>query len=137
MSLTSTAPETTPEKNIDKDGEKTVLIDGQPRVLRMDFNALAKAEELTGKNFVDPNTWAKLSATDYRALILGCLLSGGSYTPSLTIDQVGHFMTTKNERELGKAVFDLYISEAEGSALDDEKTEGEKDFKDDGGGAKP
>jgi hypothetical protein len=101
-----------------EDGEKIVVLDRERR-LRMDFNALARAEEVTGKSFLDAETWKNLKASDYRAIAWACLLDED---PSLTIEQVGRLMTTgKRDNSLSQALLELYISDGS-TPVDDKAT---------------
>jgi hypothetical protein len=100
-----------------KDAERTVTLDRE-RTLRMDFNALAKAEELTGKNFIDAATWRSLSIRDYRALIFACLVHED---PALTLESVGQMVTPRNERPVSDALMELYIGET-AKPIDDAET---------------
>lgn len=102
----------------DKPGEKTLTLDRE-RIMRMDFNALAEAEKVSGKNFLDAETWRSLSATDMRAIAWACL---HVYDPSLTLDQVGHMMLMSSA-EISDAVFELYMGQ--GAAPIDDKKEAE------------
>lgn len=115
------------QDKIDLGDTRKVMLDKE-RTLRMDFNALAKAEEITGKNFNKAETWRNLSATDYRALTWGCLLDEQG---DLTLEQVGKLLTPRNESAVSKALLDLYIANSE--PIDDAKT-AEASFKNAGGG---
>lgn len=88
------------------------------RKFRMDFNALAKAEEATGKNFLSTELWRDLSARDYRALAWACMLDED---PSLTLEQAGKLITMRNEAVVTKALTELYVSHA-AAPIDDKET---------------
>jgi hypothetical protein len=63
------------------------------RHLRMDFNALAQAEEVTGKSFLNGIAWQGMTVKDYRALIWACLLHED---PELTLEAVGSMVHVGN-----------------------------------------
>lgn len=110
---------------------RTVMLDKE-RTLRMDFNALAKAEEITGKNWMTAESWKTLSAKDYRALTWACLLDED---PSLTLEQAGKLLTPRNEKEVSDALLGMYI--VQGSEAIDNEKEPIKDFPNGGGGGEP
>ena len=60
------------------------------RHMRLDFNALARAESITGKSALDLD---KPSATQMRALLWACLVDED---PALTIEQVGSWIHLGN-----------------------------------------
>jgi hypothetical protein len=111
------------------EGEQIVMLDIE-RVLRMDFNALAKAEEVTGKNMLNADTWRDMRATDYRALAWACMLD---HYPDITIEQVGKLITPKKEPLISSALLTLYISEG-AAPIDDKETVTAPFVKDGGGG---
>lgn len=112
MAITETKPQEV------LDGIRRITLDHE-RVLRMDFNALAKAEELCNKNFLSADTWRDLKATDIRALTWACLVDDDS---SLTIDQVGKLLTPKKSSEALDALLEMYIGEAEKPTDEDKDT---------------
>lgn len=96
---------------------KKVTLDKE-RTLRMDFNALVKAEEITGHDFLTGETWRKMRAADYRALVYACLLDEDA---SLTLEQVGRMITMQNEKVLSDAILELYVASAT-TPIDDKAT---------------
>lgn len=110
---------------------KTATIElDRPRTLRMDFNALVRAEETTGKNFVDARNWIdldvredeqtltafvaristsglKLTAADTRALLHACLLHEDA---SLTLEQVGAWLHPGNQAAVRDALLGLWAA---------------------------
>lgn len=98
-----------------KDGESIVELAGKSRTLRMDFNALCRAEVLTGRNYISQQTWRDLNTRDYRALIFGCLVSGGD--GEVTSDEVGSWLNPGNEDETSNAmtaILDLWFGKPKG-----------------------
>ncbi len=90
-------------------GERVIALGGKQRRLRLDFDALCKAEDaLGGRNMVDLETWRKLNAHEYRALTWACLVHED---PQLTVEQVGPMMIGKDGAEATKALWDLYLGE--------------------------
>jgi hypothetical protein len=63
------------------------------RHLRMDFNALAKVEEVTGKSFLNGVSWQNMTVRDYRALLWACLIHED---PELTLEDVGAMVHVGN-----------------------------------------
>lgn len=94
--------------NTHTDGERVVTLDKE-RVLRLDFNALALAEEKTGRNLMSAEGWKGLTARDYRTLIWSCLVHED---PDLTIEQVGASMRAgKSADAVTKALWELYLGD--------------------------
>ena len=54
-------------------------------VLRMDFNALTLAEQITGKNFLDERIWRRLDVTAATALFWACAYQCDS---TLKLDEI-------------------------------------------------
>lgn len=48
---------------------------GREYNLRLDFNAIGKAEELTGKNFLDGRFWNALDVRSVTALFFACVFA--------------------------------------------------------------
>lgn len=71
------------------------------RHLLLDFNALCAAEELTGRNFMDEETWNTLSARDVRALLFACLKHED---PTLTLEMVGKMLGLMNAEAVSEAL---------------------------------
>lgn len=71
------------------------------RHLRMDFNALAVAEEIAGKSFIAKGAWDNIGARDVRALLYGCLKHEDA---SLTLEAVGGMLHTGNIGEVMAAL---------------------------------
>jgi hypothetical protein len=55
--------------------------------MRLDFNALATIEGMTGKNLLQGDTWANLSASDMRVIVWALLTWQKTNVP--TLEQVG------------------------------------------------
>jgi hypothetical protein len=51
------------------------IIGGRGFTLRLDFNAITKAEELTGKNFLDGRFWNELDVRCVTALFYACVFA--------------------------------------------------------------
>lgn len=75
------------------------------RNLRMDFNALADAEELTGKNWLDGETWKGMTAKDVRALLFASLTHEDD---KLTLRDVGAMLDPNNMAEVLAALEAAY-----------------------------
>lgn len=65
--------------------------------LAYDFNAIAKAEELTGLNLFTSFSFQQLSVTKFRAMLFASLLK---YQPKITVEQVGSLITAQNLAEI-------------------------------------
>lgn len=97
--------------------EVTVELGGKERKLIYDFNALAKAEEVTGKSMLDGAVWQSPSATDLRAFIWAGLLRDD---PNVTIQQVGSWLTIDTMSEITGYIneaLDISTTEADGDPL--------------------
>jgi hypothetical protein len=99
-----------------KDGERAITLD-RPRTLRMDFNALAKAEEMLGKDLMDPDTWKRMRASEYRALAFACLVHEDA---SLTLEAVGAMLTPSKAAEMVRALIELYTAAPSTTAPEEE-----------------
>ncbi len=87
------------------------------RGMRMDLNALAKAEELTGRNFMQQGAWEGMGFREVRALVYACLYHED---PSLTLEQVGEMLHPGNLPEVVQALQEVFrgaMPEGEGKAL--------------------
>ncbi len=110
------------------------MLGDKERTLRLDFNALSKAEEVTGKNFVEVLTWQELNAREVRALAWACLVHED---PALTIEDVGRLLTRTTERVVSDALLELYIGEVAAAGIDKDPEKAAKDsFVTAGGGEK-
>lgn len=101
------------------DAERQVTLGGATRVMRMDFNALCRAEEITNRNYTKGQTWGDLSARDYRALIFGCLVA---VDPEVTVEDVGRWLTMGDDTEKAmSALLELWIGNAGAKSVDETK----------------
>jgi hypothetical protein len=48
---------------------------GREYSLRLDFNAIGRAEEITGKNFLDGRFWSSLDVRSVTALFFACVFA--------------------------------------------------------------
>lgn len=71
------------------------------RHLRLDFNAFATAEEITGKNYMAKGAWSEPSARDLRALLFACLKHEDA---KLTLEDVGALLHAGNVAEIAAAL---------------------------------
>jgi hypothetical protein len=104
--------------------EREVTIGGKTRVMRMDFNALIAAEEITGADYIPLAAWRDLRMRDYRAIAYGCLLQKD---PSVTAVEVGSWMgpgvLDDDTAGMVKAIGDLYTANVETAVpVDDTET---------------
>lgn len=67
----------------------TVALDRE-RHLRLDFNALAQFEEVTGRNTLEQSGWEGFGAREIRALVWAAALHE---SPELTLESVGEMLT--------------------------------------------
>ena len=58
----------------------------KPRTLRLDFNALSRAETISGRNYLQAESWNNLSITEMTVLLWSALLHED---PKLKLDAVG------------------------------------------------
>ena len=84
--------------------EVVVLLDRERRI-RLDFNALAIAEDLTGKNLLDSDAWKGLKAGELRAVLYACLKHED---PHLTPEAVGAMIHPGNIGEIIAALNEAY-----------------------------
>jgi hypothetical protein len=83
----------------------SVELDGKSYGLAFDFNALARAEELTGLNMLKALDFQGLSATTFRALLFASLLK---LQPEVTLEEVGSLIQYAKLPDLYKAVARAY-----------------------------
>lgn len=77
----------------------------KPRNLLIDFNALAKIEEITGKNALSQDMWENLSANDLRIFLWACLTHEDE---SLTVTDVGKFIHFGNMAEISQKLNEAF-----------------------------
>jgi hypothetical protein len=80
----------------------TINLD-KTRILKLDYNAMADFETVTGKSFFNLNL-GKLTATDMRALLWACLHSDDE---TLTLRQAGEILTLVTPKELSEKIVEL------------------------------
>lgn len=78
------------------------VIGGRGFTLRLDFNAITKAEELTGKNFLDPRFWNQLDVRTVTALFFACV-----FAEVLNQHENNEAKTTKHLAETNCTLTDL------------------------------
>ena len=108
----STIPPTVPTVSL--------LLD-KPRILCLDFNALAYIERVTGENVLKSDFWQDISATRLIILVHACLLRED---PTVAEIDVGGMIHSGNMDRVLKAVMKLYEITVE----DESKTKGKKDL---------
>jgi hypothetical protein len=101
----------------------TVVLD-KARHLFVDLNALDRAEQITGKNLLDPRTWPGLNAGDRRALIWACLLR---HDPDLKIEYIGAYLHPGNIREVMDKVTEAVLLSMPKVEKKEEGEDGEED----------
>lgn len=69
-----------------------ITLNGKKLHLVYDFNAIARAEELTGLNLFSTFDFSHLSVTKFRAMLFASLLKEN---PEITIEECGDFITAK------------------------------------------
>ena len=67
-----------------------LVLNGKTHYLHFSFNAIAKAEELTGLNLLGSLDLQNLNAIQYRALLYSTLLQED---PSITLERVGNMIS--------------------------------------------
>lgn len=77
------------------------------RHLRLDFNALARAEEATGKSLLNGIAWQNMTVKDYRALVWACLLHED---PELTLEDVGSLIHVGNVEYVTSCLTQLWAA---------------------------
>ena len=82
----------------------SLLLD-HPRILCLDFNALAYIERVTGENVLKSDFWQDISATRLIILVHACLLRED---PTVTELDVGGMIHSGNMDRVLKAVMKLY-----------------------------
>lgn len=75
----------------------TITVDGKTYELAYDFNALVKAEELSGLNLLTPRS----DSASYRALLLSVLLPKH---PEMTLEGAGALIRAGNLEEISNAM---------------------------------
>ena len=74
------------------------------RHARLDFNALGAAEEATGLNLLDPESWPRMNAGQLRVLIHAALVWED---PELTLAQVGAMLSMSRFPEITEILVGL------------------------------
>jgi len=82
-----------------------LTIKGKTYFLVFDFNAIAKAEELTGLNLLAALDFSNLNIVKYRALLYSALLTG---SPKITLEEVGNLITVHNMGEVTLALVEAW-----------------------------
>ena len=80
-----------------QDGTITMNLGGEDREFRMDLNAMATFEDLTGKSLLNANHSNDMTAKDIRAMLFCGLKSQNS---KLTIEEVGSWLHIGNMNEV-------------------------------------
>jgi hypothetical protein len=92
------------------------------RVLRFDMNAQVVFEDATGENTLDGEFWKKkMTAKTTRALIWACLVHEDR---SLTLEQVGAFLTPQNSAKVSVALNRAMVMSAPELEEDAEEDDG-------------
>lgn len=78
--------------------------------LVFDLNALAKANELTGRQLGNYRNWSEpeLSPADVLAVAWACM---GRFHPEITLEEVGQMFSPVRIGQLAKLLFDLCFAE--------------------------
>ena len=84
-----------------------VAVNGTTYTLAFDFNALARAEELTKLNLLRALDFQSLSASTFRALLFASLLR---FHPELTLEGTGSLINSKTAPELMSAVVKAWVN---------------------------
>lgn len=102
-------------------------IGGEERHLRLDFNALAKAEGATGRNYLMVRNIQRGGAADMTAILWGGLLHE---SPKLTLDEVRSWVHLGNVNRVIEAIFEavrLSFPEPEDGESGDAGEDGDAD----------
>lgn len=70
-----------------------ITLNGNEYHLVYDFNAIARAEELSGLNLFGSFDFSRLTATKFRAMLFASLLKENS---KITLEECGLFITARN-----------------------------------------
>lgn len=96
----------------------------RPRTLRLDMNALATAEDLTGRNFLTSAAWRDLGVREVRALLFACLKDED---PALTLEDVGRHLHLGNLGDVIALLMGLYRAEGPQPGGDEEEGDSDED----------
>jgi len=84
----------------------TIKLD-KVRHVRLDLNAMASYEEVTGKSMFKGVDLENMGAIELRALLWSCLVHEDG---KLTLKQVGGFITTENMNEVAASITKAFSS---------------------------
>lgn len=75
--------------------------------LCFDFDAIARAEEMTGMNLLFGVDWSKVNVTRVRAMLLACMLKA---KPDITADKLTRYINHRNMPKIQSALIDAWVN---------------------------
>lgn len=84
-----------------------ILDVGHPRVLRLDLNALALFEQLTGRSLLSPGGWSSLTASDLRTLVWA---AAAQTDPGVSLHTIGRELTPDRMPDLVRVLEEWGVS---------------------------
>lgn len=99
----------------------SIVLDRE-RTIRIDLNALARFEEVTGESALDTDVWNNMNARRLRAILWASLLHEDA---TLKLDQVGAMIHGGNMKEVSAQINKAFIASIP-DRKDDDGEGGEK-----------
>ena|SRR5690242_11632775 len=75
--------------------------------LCFDFDAIAKAEEMTGMQLLFGVDWSRITIVRARAMLVACMLKAH---PDITPEKLTKYMTHKNMPKIQNALIDAWVN---------------------------
>lgn len=75
--------------------------------LCFDFDAIAKAEEMTGMNLLFGVDWSKVNVVRTRAMLVACMLKA---QPDITPEKLTKYITHRNMPRIQNALIDAWVN---------------------------
>jgi hypothetical protein len=85
----------------------TVTLNDEKYKLAYDFDAIAKAESLTGTNLLQAFSLQGMTATQLRGLFFACLMRA---QPKMTLADVSKLLTLPNMATITRAIVDTWTA---------------------------
>jgi hypothetical protein len=75
--------------------------------LCFDFDAIARAEEMTGMSLLFGVDWSRINIVRTRAMLLACMLKA---QPEMTVDKLTKYITHRNMAKIQTALIDAWVN---------------------------
>lgn len=116
----TTMPAAEPRSSITPEG--TIMLPDGEYTIRIDFNALAEVEEITGKNMMDASAFQSLSAKGIRTILWVFIKQRH---PEVTIEKVGANLSMGNMAYVLQTITKVWLKAMPKKEDTDQPKEGE------------